>query len=96
MNGITSIQLFAWLLGSGGLIIMLSWLVERWAWYQKQTPDLKKILFIAGVVILGSIVHALQLYVPANAWSAIDPWFQFVSGLIVLGAGAMGYHQLTK
>jgi len=95
-GGITSSALFGWLLGSGGLILLLSWLVEHWAWYQKQSSDLKKIVFVAGVVILGSAVHALQLYVPAAAWAQIDPWFQFVSGLVVLGAGAMGLHALTK
>jgi hypothetical protein len=94
--GITSAALFTWLLGSGGLILVLSWLVEHWAWYQKQSSDLKKIVFVAGVVVLGSAVHALQLYVPAAAWAQIDPWFQFVSGLVVLGAGAMGLHALTK
>jgi len=96
IDGITSGVLFDWLLGSGGLILVLSWLVERWVWYQKQSSDWKKVLFIAGVVLLGSVVHALQLYVPATVWSQIDPWFQFVSGLVVVGAGAMGLHALTK
>ena len=96
VTGITSSALFSWLLGSGGLILILSWLVERWAWYQAQNPDWKKVLFILGVVVLGSVVHALQLYVPAAIWALIDPWFQFISGLVILGAGAMGLHQLTK
>lgn len=88
--------LFSWLMDSGGLVIVLSWLVERWAWYQKQTPDWKKFLFILGVVILGGIVHALQIYVPATVWAQINPWFNYISGLIIVGAGAMGYHKLTK
>jgi hypothetical protein len=96
MNGITTSELFAWLIGSGGLILVMSWLVEHWAWYQAQSSTWKKMLFIAGVVILGSAVHALQLYVPATAWAAIDPWFIYVSGLVVLGAGAMGLHAMTK
>lgn len=94
--GITSGALFTWLLGSGGLILVLSWLCERWAWYQMQTTELKKFYFIVGVALLGSAVHALQLYVPVAVWAQIDPWFQYVSGLVVLGAGAMGLHALTK
>jgi hypothetical protein len=96
MNGITSNEFFTWLVGSGGVIVVVSWLAERWAWYQAQTPDLKKILFIILVVLIGSGVQALQLYVPAATWALIDPWFVRVTGLIVLAAGAEGYHKLTK
>jgi hypothetical protein len=92
----TTSDLFTWFLGSGGLVLVLSWIVERWVWYQKQSPDWKKVLFIFGVVVLGSGVHALQLYVPVAVWALIDPWFTYISGLVVLGAGAMGIHQLTK
>jgi uncharacterized membrane-anchored protein len=89
-------DLFSWLLNSGGLTVVLSWLAERWPWYQKQTADLKKILFILGVVILGLGVYAAQVYIPATVWAQIDPWFNRAAGLAVLGAGAMGLHALTK
>lgn len=89
-------DLFSWLLNSGGLIVILSWVVERWPWYQGLSADAKKAVFIAGVIILGLGVYALQLYVPVNIWTLIDPWVNRAAGLFVLGAGAMGLHALTK
>lgn len=95
-GGIGTNELFTWLLQSGGLLLILSWVVERWPWYQAQSPEIKKVLFTGGVVLLGSGVHAMQLYVPASVWTAIDPWFQYVSGLVVLAGGISLYHKETK
>jgi hypothetical protein len=85
-----------WLLNSGGSIIIVSWLLEQWGWYQLQTPALKRNLFFGFSVLVATSAYGILTFVPADTLQMIAPFFQIfyvTFSTIFLGTK---FHKETK
>ena len=59
-------------------------------------PDPKKYINMGASVVLALIAFALVTYVPASIYSALAPWFQVVSGVIVIYSAQQVVHGQSK
>ncbi len=92
----TTSEFLGWLMNSGGIAIVVSWIAERLPFYQAWPPDAKKISYIIACVALGLALYAAQTYVTPATWAAIDPWFKVAAGLVLMTSAGTGYHKLAK
>ena len=70
-----------WIGSSGGIVAILSFLAERWPWFQKQTPKTKQAIAWSASFLLPQLsLVALDLvgYIPAEAWGKMEVHFQAI------------------
>jgi len=75
------VDILKWILYAGGAVMIVSWVAERWPWFQALASDVKKILSITVSCALALGGYALLLYVPPEFWVQIDPWIKLVLGV---------------
>lgn len=85
-----------WLANSGGSIIVLSWIAERWAWFQAQKPDAKQYMFFGGSVLVSAASYTVLHYVPASILTMLTPWFGLVYASFVTVFISKAFHALDK
>jgi hypothetical protein len=83
-------------LASGGAVTVVSWLFERWAWFQALTSSKKEALFTAAIFVLSAGAYAVNAYVPASALAAAQPWVMLFVGAVGAGILGKGFHWLDK
>lgn len=75
-----NIQAFiVWFGSSGGIIAILSFLAERWTWFQRQEPKTKQAISWGAAFILPQVSLALLDlvgYIPPEAWAKLETHFQ--------------------
>lgn len=80
-----------------GLITAL--VLEKWAWYQQQTPEQKQ--YIVKWVTLGAgvLITAINLFVPGDVLTDAGAWYEVlrpvINMLLVSLAGTFGASQAT-
>jgi hypothetical protein len=84
-----------WLTG-GGAIIAISWLFERWAWFQAQTANLKQMLVFGSSAALSIGAWAVVTYVPADVLSQIAPVFAILAATFVSVFLGQMFHAIVK
>jgi hypothetical protein len=89
-------EFLQWLIGSGGSVIALSWLFERWSWFQSKASNFKEWFFFGVVSAVWCAAYAVVNYVPAGVIEAIQPWFLGVSGLFVVVVVGRLFHKADK
>ena len=89
-------EFLKWLWLSGGTIIVVSWIFERFPWFKLQTPDIKEWCFfgLASLFSVGS--YAVITFVPVVALDAIQPYFLIVSGIFITVIVAKMFHSIDK
>jgi len=89
-------EFLLWILGSGGAVIILSWLAERSVWFLAQSSGMKKAIFflLASVISIGSYV--VVNYVDPNILVMIDPYFKIITGLFVTIISGQMFHEFDK
>lgn len=85
-----------WIVYSGGALLCISWLLEKWKWFQGLTDKAKKVLNFTLSGLLAAGFYAILIYVPPDTLVAIDPFFKIILGFIVAYGAQQAYHQLTK
>jgi len=87
-------EFLVWLT-SGGSIIFVSWIAERWAWFQSKSADVKQwIIYGASVVLSIGAYYAAQL--PASTLVQLAPIFLILSGTFIsIFVGKM-FHSVDK
>lgn len=68
----------AWLGSSPGIVAILSFVAERWPWYQAQSSKAKQAIAWAVAFILPQISLALLEVVPPEIWGQLQPRFQAI------------------
>jgi len=90
-------------LGSGpGIVAILSFVVERWGWFQKQTSKTRMAITWGLAFLLPQISLAvldLVGYIPAEAWSKMETHFQAILVSVSVIASLLaseGAHAIDK
>jgi hypothetical protein len=83
-------------LSTGGTIAAASWILERIAWFQKQTADAKEWLFFGIAAVLNVGAYLALTYVPTTIIDQITPYFLILSGLFITVVVGKMFHQVDK
>ena len=89
-------EFLKWLLSSGGIIIALSWICERWAWFKALASEKKEWLFFGLTAVVWAATYAIVTYVPVAVLATISPWFLGISGLFLSIVVGKLFHQVDK
>ena len=71
-----------------GLVTAL--LLEKWAWYQNQTPEQKQMWVKVLTLGAGVVITAVNLFVPENALVNAGQWYEVIQPLLNMLLVAMG------
>ena len=96
MNFTDITSLLNFLVYGGGVILIASWALDKIPAFVALAPEAKKLINIAVSVVLALGAYAALLYVPADIFALIDPWFKVALSVVVLYSGQQVVHQLTK
>jgi hypothetical protein len=88
--------LFNWLVYGGGVLIVASWVLDKIPAFVVLPTETKKLLNMTTSVFLALASYAVIVYVPAEAFAMIDPWFKITLGVVLMYSGQQIYHKLTK
>lgn len=95
-ENMTFTEFLAWLVNSGGAITVVSFLFERWNWYQAQSPSTKQSLFF-GACVLVSVLGFLGLtYIPKEIIDQIAPYFGILYSTFLAIFVGTKFHQEDK
>jgi len=88
--------LLNWLVYGGGVILVSSWLLDKIPSFNALASDTKKIINLVVAVVLALASYAAIVYVPADFFALVDPYFKIIMGIVVMYAGQQVVHRLTK
>ncbi len=89
-------EFLQWLIGGGGSILAVSWLLERMTWFQRLSPDAKDYTIFGASVVVGCGALAVVMYVPQAVLDAIAPFFLIISSTFVLVFIAKTFHRVDR
>ena len=97
MLNFNSLQdVFAWVIYSGGAMLVVSWILDKIPAFLLLPSDVKKIINIAASAALALFCYLGLVYIPPAVFAAINPYFLIVSGVVILYSGQQVVHRLTK
>ena len=85
-----------WVLGSGGAVIVGSWIVERIPQFQLLSPEKKEYFFFAFTSVIWVAFYLILNYVPQAFIDAASPYFMGISGLFVVVVLGKLFHKADK
>jgi hypothetical protein len=88
--------LISWIIWSGGALLIASWVLDKIPAFVAAPPDAKRYINMAVSVFLALTAYAVITYVPADVFTALDPWFKIAAGVIALYSGQQLYHAQLK
>jgi hypothetical protein len=88
-------DLLTWLVG-GGAIIAVSWLFERWAWFQSLAAGSKQFLTYGASVVLAVGAWAVVTYVSPAVLAQLAPVFSILITTFVSIFLGQGFHAVDK
>jgi len=89
-------EFLVWLSGGLGASLVVSYLAERWAWFQYQLPSNKILLKTVAASVLAVVAYLVYTHVPVDFWSLIDPYWQIVLAVIATNYGVEVFHFFDK
>lgn len=88
-------EFLVWL-SSGGSIVFVSWIAERWAWFQAQTKEAKQWLIYGSSVGLSFIAYTVSTYASPELLSQLAPFFTIMSVSFVSIFLGQAFHYFNK
>jgi hypothetical protein len=85
-----------WLIGGGGSMLAVSWILERMTWFQALTPSQKDYTIFGLAAVVGCSALAIVTYVPAGVIDAIAPYFLILASVFVSVFVAKTFHWADK
>ena len=76
MNFTDITSLLNFLVYGGGVILVASWVLDKIPAFVALPSDAKKYINIAVSVVLALGSYAALMYIPAEYFALIDPWFK--------------------
>jgi hypothetical protein len=89
-------EFFVWLASGLGSSFVVSYLAERWVWFQSLEFDQKKMWSTVGASVLSILAYLVYTYVPAEFWVMLSPYWQIVVGVITVNYGVKVFHEYDR
>ena len=89
-------DLLTWLFGGLGASLVVSYIFERWNWFQRQSFDLKKLLTTISASVLAILAFIVFTYVPPEFWVSISPYWQIIVAIVTTNYGTQVFHKYDK
>lgn len=89
-------EFLMWIAGGLGSTLIVSYIAERWVWFQSLRSEVKKVYSTAFASVLSLLAFAVYTYVPAEFWVMLSPWWQIVLGVITVNYGMELFHYFDK
>lgn len=89
-------EFLMWLFGNGGNVIVVSWVCERWPWFQSLTPDKKKMAYFLFAAVISCVSYGIITYVPENIMQELTVWFGLLYGTFISVFFGEMFHKETK
>lgn len=89
-------EFLQWLIGGGGSILAVSWILERIPWFQSLTSDQRDYAIFGMSVVVGCGALAVVTYVPAEIISDIAPYFLIIASTFATVFIAKLFHSQDK
>jgi hypothetical protein len=89
-------EFLQWLASGLGANVVVSFLVERWPWFQNLASDTKKFLSIVGTAVIALAAYGIMIYVPATFWASINPYWQIIVAVVGMFVGTQVFHKFDR
>ena len=89
-------EVFAWVIYSGGAMLIVSWILDKIPAFLALPPEIKKIVNIAASSLMAILFYLGLTYIPAEVFAIMAPYFTIISGVVILYSGQQVVHRLTK
>jgi len=83
-----------WLVSGGGAASIASWILERIPWYQQQSSETRRWIFVIVSLVLAVGAYAVIQFVPQETIDIIAPWFAVIAGVAVPILAGQAAHYL--
>ncbi len=90
------LEALVWLSSGVGATLVASYFAERWAWFQAQSAEAKKVYKVVFASLISILALLTYTYVPAEVWIALTPYWQLVLGVIASNYGVEVFHYFDK
>jgi hypothetical protein len=85
-----------WLVGGGGSILAVSWMLERMRWFQALYADQKDYIVFGCAAVVGCGALAVVMYVPQAFLDTIAPFFMLIASIFVTVFIVKIFHRVDK
>jgi hypothetical protein len=85
-----------WLIGGGGSIMAVSWILERTKWFQALNSDQKDYTIFGLSAVVGCGALAIVTYVPAYILAEIAPYFLILASIFTTVFIVKVFHSTDK
>jgi len=89
------VELLTRLTGGAGVAVIVAFLFERVAWFQKLPPDAKWWAILGMCVGLPVVATTLLQFVPPTVWATVEPFWQSLATGFLIWAGSQVAHRLN-
>lgn len=84
-------EFLAWIISGGGSVVIVSYLLERWSWFQSLSSDQRRVVSILFSALLAIGAYFGVQYIPPDVLEELDPIFRIIVGIV----GAYGVGQVA-
>jgi hypothetical protein len=91
----TLADFLVWLV-AGGSIVAISWLFERFGWFQSVSSNARENIMFVFCALLSCGAYAVQTFVPADVLLALAPWFGIIAGTFAMVFVSKSFHKVDK
>lgn len=88
-------EFIMWVFAGGGSVVLSSWLLERWAWFQSKQPKVKENIFFVVSSVISVSAYLLITYAP-EVIIALQPFFMIEAGVFSYVYLGKRFHAETK
>jgi hypothetical protein len=88
-------EFLVWLTGAGS-IVAVSFLAERWPWFQTLAAEQKKMFMFGACIVLSLGAFAVRTFVPPEILAQLAPWFGVISSVFAAVFLSETFHAVDK
>ena len=85
-----------WVMSGLGASMVFSYVAERQKWFQDLDVESKKFWATVGASGVSVLAYVLYVYVPAEVWAMLSPYWQLVVAVITVNYGTQVFHKYDK
>jgi len=84
------------LIYSGGSVAVMSFIAERWAWFQSLVSEKKQLYSFIGSASIAIVSYAFLTYAPAGFIEAMTPYFTILASVFGVYYLGQAFHAEDK